>query len=80
MSINQGDWGHIDPEPSWQHLGWVGTYWRSPNVTYKVQFFKDNKWHTWCVMMKKEWAEECEELLKRKQEYTRIVPQGEEDV
>jgi len=49
-------------------------------VTYKVQFFKDNKWHTWCIMLKQEWAEECEELLKRKQEYTRIVPQGEEDV
>ena len=47
-------------------------------MKYNVQFFKNNKWYTWCVQIKQEWAEECEKILKREGKHTRIIPQGEE--
>lgn len=49
------------------------------STKYAVQFFKDGKWHTWCIMIKPEWADECEQILKKEYE-TRIELVGEEDV
>ena len=47
-------------------------------MKYKIQFFRDDKWYTWCVMSKQEWAKECVKLLKLEYKKTRVLPQGEE--